>query len=276
MEIRKKEHLSGMKALFYLSFFLVSLNIQAQDSYNDRFGDSLSEITWHCYIAYLPSIHSERISLTATPKKLQADYRTIKWRKRFKRPVRKKIRMSKDDFVQLDSNFRELNRHFIPLDISEDDKQYLRQTLHDTTYLGDRIYKLSAEQLENYLQEDQITIDASVFEMDTLGFLSHGFVIDGAPFKFTYLTINKDSDTTIITYAGNLAGGDRYRELANYFRFYLLINSTHLFDRLPFETYFTRERLMHSLLRYLEGKEGLLDFKPLELKLGEEFSPIRE
>ncbi len=260
-----------MKTIHFFLFVLFSISANAQDSYEHLFGDSVSEIKWSCHIAYLPGGHMEHITLTATPDKLKASYRTIRWRKRYRRPVKKKIHYSKSDFTKLQARFNELNQPKISIVLSEEDKQTLRKIAKYTLYNGSFIYQLSAEQLEQYLVHDTLIIDPSVFEIDSLNFSFHGMVIDGAPFSINYTTIEKENDTTILNYSGNLAGGTgRFRDLDTYIRFNLLVNSTHLFDRLPLENYFSRKRLLNSVLLYLEGKEGLLEFKPLELLFKEE------
>lgn len=257
-----------MKTLLPFLIVLFSFTASGQDEYERLFGDSINEIQWSCSITYLPGGHFENVTLTASRKKVKAEYKTIKWRKRFNRFVKKKIRMSPEEFVRMQNRFRELNQETFSVELSENDKELMREFARDTNYLGERVYKLSPEQLENHLQENYLNVDPSVFEMDSV-FQFHGMVIDGAPFKFMQRTVDVHGDTNYRTYSGNLYGGDRYRNLAEYIRFNLLVNTTTAFDRLPLNNYFSRERLVHSLLWYLDGKEGLLEFKPLELKLEE-------
>lgn len=258
-----------MKALLTFFLFLFSFATIGQDEYSRLFHDNVTTIQWSCYVTYLPSGHSENIILKATPKKLKAEYQTIKWRKRYRRLIKKKIRISADEFVNFQQRYHELNQDSISIILSNHDKEILRELIVDTTYAGEPLYKLSEDQLENYLKKEFLTIDFSIFEMDRLGFLFHGTVIDGIPFKFTQQVITSKKDTTSLSYRGNLLGSERYRDLDQYIRFNLLVNSTNLFDQLPLEGYFSRERLLSSLLKYLEGKEGQLVFKPFELKLEE-------
>jgi hypothetical protein len=148
--------------------------------------------------------------------------------------------------------------------ITERDKDSLRKFLNDTLYNGNKLYKLNSIQLSRYLEKDTFDVDMSVFQMDSINDFLRCVVIDGAPFRFQIMNITTDNDTIINSYQGNLFGGNSYRDLPQYLMYGFLYNETRIFDGLPFDEYFSRSNILRVFLRYMEGKEGLLEFKPLE------------
>ena len=252
--------------LFSLIVFIFSfLNSFSQSSYENIFGDSLKEISWTCHIVYLPSPQSEYITLKATKSNLSAKHQKFKIRKRYKRRITKRIKLTKKDFGKIHELYNSLNQQYVDFAITEIDKDSLREFLKDTLYNGNRVYKLDSIQLRRYLEKDTIEIDMSVFQMDSINNFLHGVVIDGAPFRFQIMNITPDNDTIINSYQGNLFGGDRYRDLPKYLLYGSLYNETTIFDELPFDEYFSRSNILRVFLRYMEGKEGVLEFKPFEL-----------
>jgi hypothetical protein len=253
-----------MKLYIPIVFIFCFLNSFSQSSYENVFSDSLKEISWSCHIVYLPSPQSEYVILKANKNNLSASHQTFKIRKRFKRRLTKRIKLTKNDFTKNHELYNSLNQQYVYFPITERDKDSLRKFLSDTLYNGDKLYKLDSIQLSRYLEKDTIEVDMSVFQMDSINDFLQGVVIDGAPFRFQIMNITPDNDTIINSYQGNLFGGDRYRDLPNYLLYGSLYNETTIFDELPFDEYFSRSNFLRVFLRYMEGKEGLLEFKPFE------------
>lgn len=253
-----------MKYIGFALFLLYSGLASGQTSYKELFGDSIKEIYWSCGIAYLPSPQSEFVELKATPRTLKTKHmRYTRWnRSRGKRE--KHAHLSKRKFAEMYDRYNALREPLIDFALMPEDKDTLRYLLKDTTYTGDLKYKLTSEQLEKYLAKDTLQLDVSVFEIDSV-LAMFGMVIDGAPFRFRMLTISLDNDTTEYMYQGNLFGSDRFRDLSKFFVFSSIYTETPLFEGLPFDVYFSRTNVLRTILWYLEGKEGLLEFKPFEL-----------
>lgn len=270
MESGKGIHLLNMKYHFLFIFLVCSLSLFGQDPYDQIFEDSIKEINWSCSIIYLPSPQSEYTTLNATPHKVKAVHTFYKFHKRYKRKQRHHLNISKSEFAEMVQRYNALRQPFVDFAISDADKDSLRAFLKEKTYKGTPRYKISPEQLEKYLENDTIRVDMKVFAMDSVNNLLGLRVIDGAPFRFQMMTISKDNDTTVHHYDGNLFGGDRYRELPDYLLFNTLNAEFDLYKYLPLDEYFSRSNFLRTILRYLEGKEGLLEFKPLRLILEEE------
>ncbi len=232
-----------------------------QQSYEQIFKDSIKEITWSCGIVYLPSPHTEMMSLTATADNVKGEYIEHKESKLFNRSKKRRLRVSKEEFTTLCQRYYELTEQIVEFHITSADKDSLRAFLKQRTYDGKPVYKLSVAQLEKHLNNDSIQVDMTVFEMDSLNGLFSGMVIDGAPFRFQVVT-TLNSKSILHTYDGNLAGGDRYRDLGNHLIFSTINSEFEIFKHLPLEDYFSRSNFLHAALRYLEGKEGLLEFTP--------------
>jgi len=259
-----------MKLLSVLLFLISFSNSFCQNEYSDIFGDSTKKIEWSCSIMYLPSIQSESVFLEATTKGVTAKYGTYKIRKFYRRKKTRRIKLKKDDFVEMQALYTSLHQRHINFAISENDRDSLREFIKDTIYTGERRCKVDKQLLESYLLNDTIEIDMSVFAMDSLNDFLSGVVIDGAPFRFRTMSISSSNDTLVQLYDGNLYGGDRFRDLPKYLAHAVLYNETHLYDELPFKEYFSRSNMLRVILWYIEGKEGLIEFKPFELFLEEE------
>lgn len=263
-----RHHIS-MKLTSFLLFCIVSLIGFGQGTYKGIFGDSIKKLEWTCHIAYLPSPQSEFISLKATPSSLVVKYSSYKIRKLYRRKVTRRVKVSKKDFSEIHELYTSLNQPYVNFPLTENDKDSLRAFLNDTLYDGSQLYKLDKQLLDKYLTRDTIEMDMSVFAKDSFNNMLLGVVIDGAPFRFNMMRISSSNDTITQNYKGNLYGGTRYRDLPKYLAYAILYNETHLFGRLPFRTYFSRSNILRVILRYLEGKEGLIEFAPFELLLDE-------
>lgn len=244
---------------------LCSSSTFSQNSYRELFGDSIKEMIWSCGIAYLPSANSEYTILKAKPTKLVTKHYEYKIRKFYKRKQRHNINISKKEFVKIHQLYTSLCQPVVNFALSKEDKDSLRSFLKDTTYYGAPLYKLSSDQLEKYLEKDSIYMDMSVFEIDSLNGILHRMVIDGAPFRFRMMNVSLDNDTIVYKYDGNLVGGDRYKDLSKYIIFNRLNTESDLYKYLPLDDYFSQSNFLQVILRYIEGNEGLLEFKPLEL-----------
>ncbi len=254
-----------MKSFSLIIFTFYSLTSFSQSSYENIFSDSLKEISWTGQITYLPSSQSEYIILKANKVSLSTKHQKFKIRKRYKIRRIKRIKLTKKDFGEIYELYNSLNQQYVNFPITQSDKNILRKLLNDTLYNGNKMYKLDSIQLSHYLEKDTIEIDMSVFRMDSVNNFLHGVVIDGAPFSFQIKNITTNNDTIINYYKGNLFGGDRYRDLPKYLLYSTLYNETIVFDKLPFNEYFSRSNVLRVFLSYIEGKEGLLEFKPFEL-----------
>lgn len=257
-------HLQTMKPFSLVIFLSCALSSFSQNSYENIFSDGTKEVSWTCRIAYLPSPQSEYIALRANRSKLSVKYRSFIIRKRYRRRITKRVKFNKKDFGKFYELYNSLDQQLVNFPITNEDKDSLRKFLNDTLYNGQRRYKLDSIQLNHYLEKNFIEIDMSVFQIDSINNFPHGFVIDGAPFYFQTMTVTNKNDSIVHFYKGNLAGGDRYRDFSKYLIYSTLYNETTLFDRLPFNMYFSRSNVLRVFLKYIEGKEGLLEFKPFE------------
>lgn len=270
MEIKLKERLG------LILFIICSSPLLGQNSYEQIFEDSIKEISWSCGIAYLPSAHSERTILKATPNKVKAVHTNYKFGRFYNRKQRRHLNVSKSEFAEMVHLYNSLTQQTVDFPLSLSDKDSLRSFVKDTLYDGDPVYKLRPEQLEKYLEKDSIKVDMTVFEIDSLNDFLHGIVIDGAPFRFQIMTISNNDDTTVHNYDGNLAGGDRYRDLPDYLIFSTINSEFKIYKYLPLDSYFSRSNFLRAILRYLEGKEGLLEFKPFEFILEDKQQTTKE
>lgn len=259
-----------MKFQSLLICIFCSLSSFGQSAYREIFGDSIKEISWSCHIAYLPGAQSESVVLKADSSKLIVSYNCHERKKRVVVRRTQKIEFSKNDFVQLYKAYSLFNQRYVELPISGKDKDSLREFLKDTLYNGNRVYALDPVQLHKYLERDSIEIDMSVFAMDSVNDFLQATVLDGAPFCFSMTAISSGNDTTVHMYTGNLFGSKRYRDLSQYLLYNTLYNETTIYDKLPFNEYFSRSNFLRVVLRYIEGKEGLLEFRPFELYLKED------
>lgn len=250
-----------MKSLCLSVFVICSLSTLGQNGYEEIFSDSTKEVSFSCVIAYLPSPHYEFVSIIATPAKIKATHFKYKRGRFFKTKRKRKIKITKSEFARVYKQYTSLIKPVVDFSLSEKDKDSLRAFLKDTSYNGTLMYKLSPEQLEEYIGNDSIHIDMSVFESDSSNNLPHAIVLDGAPFSFRMMIINNNNDTISHNYRGNLVGSDRYRNLSNHLIFSTLNSELKLYNYLPTDKYFSRSNFLRAILKYIEGKEGLLDFK---------------
>ena len=135
------------------------------------------------------------------------------------------MRISKDDFVTAFHLYSELCKPVTDFALSAADKDSLRAFIKEKNWRDQFIYKLTEDQLEQYLIEDTLSVEMKVFEMDSLNELFTPMVIDGAPFRFQMRTITIDGDTSVSNYDGNLFGGDRYRDLPKHLIISILPNT---------------------------------------------------
>ncbi|MFK7783634.1 MAG: hypothetical protein AB8B56_00890 [Crocinitomicaceae bacterium] len=177
--------------------------------------------------------------------------------------------MSKEEFCRFYRFFSLQTSNQIKFVLSEQDKDSLKVLSKEKAYGDEPKYKLSPELLDKYLKNNLIRMDKSVFAKDSLSNLSVGIVIDGAPFRFTIKHISVSNDTITDYYSGNLFGGNRFRDLPKYLMYASIYQQTKLYHNLPFQEYFSRSNMLRVVLRYIEVNEGLVEFKPFELKLEE-------
>jgi len=154
--------------------------------------------------------------------------------------------------------------------LTKQDKDSLKVLLKEKVYGDEPKYKVSPELLDKYLENDLIRMDKSVFAKDSLSNLLMGVVIDGAPFRFTIKDISMSNDTITDYYSGNLFAGNRFRDLPKYLMYASIYQETKLYEKFPFKEYFSRSNMLRVVLRYIEVKEVLIEFKPFELILKEE------
>jgi len=265
MEIRLFSHQFNMKSIVLILFCFSSSLTFGQSRYEALFADSLKEIVWSCGIVYLPSTQSEAVFIKAKRSRLRAYYQIDKFRKRFRRKKVRKFNINKEEFAEYYDLYSALNDGQMNFPISEEDKDSLRAFIGKTNYKGERLYQMTSEVLEAYLEVDTIQLDLSVFEKDSFINRRNGLVIDGAPFRFSLTHISKSNDTIPLSYEGNLAGGNRFSNSPSYLSYGILYHETKLFKKLPFQEYFSRSNLLRAVLFYIEVKEGYYEFKPFEL-----------
>ncbi|GAB5419117.1 MAG: hypothetical protein Crog4KO_06250 [Crocinitomicaceae bacterium] len=251
--------LLNIKSYCLAVFILCSLATLGQNTYEEIFSDSIKEVSFSCGIVYLPSPQSEFISLTATPTKIKAKYFRYKKGRFFKSKRKRNINISESEFTRVYQLYTSLRSPIVDFSLSEKDKDSLRAFLKDTSYNGTLIYNLGLEQLEEYISNDSIQIDMSVFASDSLNNHLHPIIFHGAPFRFRMTIVNNNNDTTSHIYDGNLVGSDRYRDLSNHLIFSSLHSELKLYKYLPTNEYFSRSNFLRAILQYIEGKEGLMN-----------------
>ncbi|XOV67278.1 MAG: hypothetical protein ACFHU9_16805 [Fluviicola sp.] len=251
-----------MKTILCAFIITFSSSLHCQESYKNIFRDSIKEIQWDVGIVYLPTIQSEGVALTATSSRLKATYYKLKNGRYWKKLKKRRIRISKESFAQLYNRYLALTSPSFAIALTDADKDSLRAKIRDTTWNGDRRFKLTAPELERYLEADSLIVEHSVFAKDSIHDIN-GNVIDGAPFRFNMKNININDDTLSFIYEGNLAGGDKYRDLGKNLTIRILDQESKLFEKLPLDYFFTKDSYYVIIISYLEGKEGLLEFIPL-------------
>ena len=267
MESSVLNHLFSMRTFYLFTFLSFSFFGQSQNGYKELFGDSIKEINWTVGLAYLPSVNGESIALKATPTSLTIIHSETTYKRRRQKHKKRKIRLTKSEFVSLYKRYVELSAPIVNIRLSENEKDSLRRHVNDTLYNGSKSYKLTSDQLETYLAQDSFPLDMSVFKIDSVQNSIISVVIDGGPFWIEMNTLKNDNDTTQFTYRGNIVGSDEFRDLNKHLIISTLNYEFDIFKKVPFDYYFSRSTYYGALLQYMEGNEGLLEFIPFRLLL---------
>lgn len=231
--------------------FLITISTisYGQDDYDKIFNDSIKEVSLDFLISFFPSSRHELVKIRANSSKIKSAHFFYKGRKKPILLHKKKVKISKSNFSGALKNYFDSKKTQFKVPLNKLEIETLKSLLMDST---SNHFNIDIDKIESNLHQDCVQLDMSLIKFDTTNIQHRPLILDGAPFRFQLMIINKNKDTLSYTYSGNISEFYPYSELSDYVSFSILYSDLKLHNYLPANSYFSKSTFLQVVLKNVD------------------------